>query len=96
MKNQNNKNKTFSIYCEIDNREKLAINIPLKIYPSFESCGSCQEGMSLLCTIFHEFEQMPINMRHEFQQFIYYACDDIEDMRDILYIIRAVKKSAKK
>lgn len=85
------KDKFFEVSCT-DRGERVTLMIPSKLYDDFENCLSSSAGMSILSMLFDEYGAISELQRGAFQTVVVDFCEDIENIKDMVHLLRAMKK----
>ena len=85
------KDKFFEVNCT-GSGEKLTLMLPSRLYNDFENCLNTSEGMSILSMLFDEYEALTELQRGAFQTVVVDFCEDIENIKDMAHLLRAMKK----
>lgn len=68
-KNKNvNNEKTFTIVCTINYKDRVELELPYSLKPDFEVCQQSEEGMQKIIELFCEYANSPRFVQKTFRQ----------------------------
>jgi hypothetical protein len=86
-KNRKHDDNFFPVSCNGD-----TLRLPAFLYPDFERCVRCEEGMQIISEIFDTYSKFTNELKETFQFSIIYYEKSIIDFADIRSMIRAFYK----
>ena len=83
----------FTIEAGYENCEKsLSLQIPNSLYCDFENCFNSHEGEETLSELFETYHTLTVKQKEILQLSIYDKSKDIRDVKDLVIMMRALKK----
>lgn len=93
MKRQNkHTHEYFEVKCGIDGNVHLSLNLPLHLYKNFENCFKSSDKMGLLTQLYENYLELSAKQKDTYQMLIFEYADDIIDVKDLISLMRAMKK----
>ena len=93
MKKTNKKRDFLEIGCAHYGVTVLKLVIPRHLGKDFENCFKSDEGMKILNTLQEEYAALSDYHKHTYQMLIYDCAEDIRNVADLVYMMRAMLKS---
>ena len=93
MKKTNRERDFLEIGCAHDGKTLLRLYVPMHLGTDFENCFKSDEGMKILHTLQEEYAALSDLHKDTYQMLIFDCAKNIRDVADLVYMMRAMKKS---
>ena len=92
IKKTNIKRDFLEIGCAHYGETVLKLMIPRHLGKDFENCFKSDEGMKILNTLQEEYAALSDLHKDTYQMLIFDCAEDIRDVADLVYMMRAMRK----